>query len=96
MCFDCKEFVAVVQQSRKKKAAFSMFRNMTCPRWKCQHNKCYFFNKNTQIIILLTNRYYTSIKSSSAPLKRKIIGRGGIQPDSTVTLANSSIDAAKQ
>jgi len=45
---------------------------------------------------LLANRSYTNIKSSSAPLKRKIIGRGGIQPDSAVTLANSSIDAAKQ
>ena len=94
MCFECKEFVAVVRQSRKKKAAFTMFRNMTCPRWKWLHNKKKI-NKNTQII-LLTNRYYTSIKSSSAPLKRKIIGRGGIQPDSTITLANSSIDAAKQ
>ncbi|KAE8023650.1 hypothetical protein FH972_009322 [Carpinus fangiana] len=41
-------------------------------------------------------RCLTSINSSSAPLKRKTIGRGGTQPESTVTLATSSIDATKE
>jgi len=37
----------------------------------------------------------TNIKSSSAPLKRKITGRYGTQPESTISLAISSIDAEK-
>lgn len=35
------------------------------------------------------------MKSSSAPLKRKITGRWGDQPESTISLAISSIDAEK-
>lgn len=41
--------------------------------------------------MILTNK-----KSSSAPLNRNIIGRGGIQPESTASLASSSIDAVEQ
>lgn len=41
-------------------------------------------------------KFLTNIKSSSAPLNRKIIGRGGTQPESTVSLAISSIDAVKE
>lgn len=35
----------------------------------------------------------TNINSSSAPLKRKITGRGGTHPESTISLATSNIDA---
>lgn len=38
----------------------------------------------------------TSIKSSSAPLNRKISGLGGTQPESIVSLAISNIDAANE
>ena len=42
------------------------------------------------------HKCFTSIKSSSAPLKRKIIGWGGAQPESTTSLATSSSDAANR
>lgn len=38
----------------------------------------------------------TKRKSSSAPLKRNITGRGGTQLESTITRAISSIDATIQ
>lgn len=38
----------------------------------------------------------TSIYSSSAPLNKNIIGRGGVQPESILSLANSSSDAVKE
>lgn len=43
----------------------------------------------------ILQKLLTSIKSSSAPLKRKIIGLMGTHPESVVSLAISSIDAAK-
>ena len=39
------------------------------------------------------NNVFTKRKTSSAPLKRKMIGRGGTQPESTICRAVSSIDA---
>lgn len=38
----------------------------------------------------------TTINSSSPPLNKNIIGCIGTQPESTISLATSSIDAAKQ
>lgn len=38
----------------------------------------------------------TRRKTSSAPLKRKIKGRGGTQLESTTSLASSSIEAEKE
>lgn len=40
------------------------------------------------------NVSFTKRKSSSAPLKRKITGRGGIQLESIISRAISSMEAA--
>lgn len=53
--------------------------------------------EHTQLIITLHAKhcFHTNMKSSSAPLKRNIIGLGGFQSESTITLASSIMDAAE-
>lgn len=81
----------------KKNCTPSVLKNFDWSKQKSWSNKRFeydYLHYNFSLRLMLWFR--TNIKSSSAPLKRKIIGRGGIQSESTVTLANSSMDATKQ